>query len=253
MPVSAAGTRIDAPPSVPVAAATIPAATAAALPPLEPPGERVGSCGFAVRPNVALSVNVPHSASSGRFVLPTTIAPASRRRRTIGASSAARLRVAAVPKVVTSPATSVSSLTAIGTPRRGPSARPPPASASARSARTIRKAFSAGSRRSIAARHASTSSRGLASPERTRAAEAATPGTRIQGPVQGRPPVVGTAISGKVNVMDPTSYTSPCRDRPLGLLGGNHRRPRPDALCPECGDRVTIGSRLCRHCRYSFQ
>jgi hypothetical protein len=27
----------------------------------------------------------------------------------------------------------------------------------------------------------------------------------------------------------------------------------PTRLCPECGDRVSIGSRLCRHCRYKFQ
>lgn len=27
----------------------------------------------------------------------------------------------------------------------------------------------------------------------------------------------------------------------------------PTRSCPQCGDRVTIGSRLCRHCRYKFQ
>jgi hypothetical protein len=42
--------RTEPPPSVPIAAAARPAATAAALPPLEPPGERFGSCGLRVAP-----------------------------------------------------------------------------------------------------------------------------------------------------------------------------------------------------------
>ena len=27
----------------------------------------------------------------------------------------------------------------------------------------------------------------------------------------------------------------------------------PTRTCPECGDRVSIGARLCRACRYRFQ
>ncbi len=27
----------------------------------------------------------------------------------------------------------------------------------------------------------------------------------------------------------------------------------PTRSCPECGDRVSIGARLCRACRYRFQ
>ncbi len=45
-PQAEAGMRIEPPPSLAWAAATRPAATAAAEPPLEPPGERVGSQGF---------------------------------------------------------------------------------------------------------------------------------------------------------------------------------------------------------------
>ena len=45
-PHSAAGTRIDARVSVPSDASPIPVATAIALPPLDPPGIRVGSCGL---------------------------------------------------------------------------------------------------------------------------------------------------------------------------------------------------------------
>jgi hypothetical protein len=54
IPQSAAGTRMDPPVSVPSAAGASRAATAAALPPLEPPGMRVGSYGLHAGPNAAL-------------------------------------------------------------------------------------------------------------------------------------------------------------------------------------------------------
>ena len=74
--------RIEPAPSEAEAIATSPAATAAALPPLEPPGLRCGFHGLRETPQVADSVK-PQIASSGRWVMPMTIAPASRRRRTI--------------------------------------------------------------------------------------------------------------------------------------------------------------------------
>ena len=49
--------RIDPAPSEPSAAPTRPAATAAAEPPLEPPGERSRSQGLRVIPKVGDSVN----------------------------------------------------------------------------------------------------------------------------------------------------------------------------------------------------
>src|SRR5205823_10735693 len=88
-PHSAAGWRIDPPVSDPNEAGTMPEATAAALPPLEPPGTREGSCGLRVGPNAEFSVDEP-MANSSRFVLPTTIAPASRSRDTIVASYGGR-------------------------------------------------------------------------------------------------------------------------------------------------------------------
>src|ERR1019366_1581396 len=88
IPVHAAGTRIDPAPSLPTAAPTSPAATAAALPPLEPPGGKRGSHGLRVFPHVGVSVN-GHWVNSGTFVLPITIAPAARSRRTISASARA--------------------------------------------------------------------------------------------------------------------------------------------------------------------
>ena len=52
-PQAEAGMRIDPPPSLPCASGSIPDATAAALPPLDPPGVRVRSHGLRVGPRVA--------------------------------------------------------------------------------------------------------------------------------------------------------------------------------------------------------
>ena len=49
MPQAAAGMRIDPPVSVPTVPSDMPDATAAAEPPLDPPGDRDGSCGIADR------------------------------------------------------------------------------------------------------------------------------------------------------------------------------------------------------------
>ena len=135
--------RIEPAPSVAWAMAARPAATAAALPPLEPPHVRSRSHGLRVTPQLGDSV-LPVMASSGRFVLPMITAPATRSRRTSSASSVAGAPCAAVPWVDTSPATSVVSLMATGTPSSGRSSPPArrrsawSASVSARSAITVR-------------------------------------------------------------------------------------------------------------------
>ena len=59
----------------------MPAATAAAAPPLEPPGVRPRSHGFRVGPNRRGSV-VGRIPISGIEVLPTITKPAARSRRT---------------------------------------------------------------------------------------------------------------------------------------------------------------------------
>ena len=61
--------RVEPPPSVAWASGTMPAATAVAEPPEEPPGVRVGSHGLRVGPKRAVSVTgrMPHS---GRVVDP---------------------------------------------------------------------------------------------------------------------------------------------------------------------------------------
>ncbi len=63
----------------------MPAATAAALPPDEPPGTRPMSQGLRVGPKAEFSVEEP-MANSSRLVLPIATAPASRSRLTTVAS-----------------------------------------------------------------------------------------------------------------------------------------------------------------------
>jgi hypothetical protein len=87
-PQLAAGIRIEPAPSDALAPGQRPAATAAALPPLEPPTLRSVFQGLRVMPKAGPSVS-PMIASSGQFVLPTITAPAARSRRTSSLSSTA--------------------------------------------------------------------------------------------------------------------------------------------------------------------
>ncbi len=73
--------RTEPPPSVPMPIGPSPAATAAAAPPLEPPGVRVRSHGLRVTPNIGLSVTAL-KPNSERLVLPRMIAPAALSRPT---------------------------------------------------------------------------------------------------------------------------------------------------------------------------
>jgi hypothetical protein len=81
IPQSAAGWRIEPPVSVPIAQGAVPAATAAAEPPDDPPGTRSGSHGLRTGPKPEFSVEEP-IANSSWLVLPSTGAPASRSRVT---------------------------------------------------------------------------------------------------------------------------------------------------------------------------
>src|SRR5215469_7185805 len=76
---------MEPPVSEPSPRAANPAATAAELPPDEPPGTRVRSCGLRVGPNAEFSVEEP-MANSSRLVLPTNTAPAAASRDTTVAS-----------------------------------------------------------------------------------------------------------------------------------------------------------------------
>ena len=70
MPQSAAGWRMEPPVSLPRAQSASPAATAAAEPPLEPPGTVARSQGLCVVWNAEFSVEEP-MANSSRLVLPS--------------------------------------------------------------------------------------------------------------------------------------------------------------------------------------
>src|SRR5437867_10743729 len=86
-PLNDAGMRVEPPPSLAVANGTTPAATAAADPPLDPPGVRSGFHGLRVVPHALLRVYwmLPNS---GAAVFPTGTAPAARSRATWMESSA---------------------------------------------------------------------------------------------------------------------------------------------------------------------
>src|ERR1700737_2686643 len=85
-PVKEPGIRVDPPPSLAVAMGTRPAATAAAEPPLDPPGVRSRFHGLRVTPSARDAVNAT-APNSGAAVLPTGTAPAARRRATWGESA----------------------------------------------------------------------------------------------------------------------------------------------------------------------
>src|SRR5437899_9395412 len=123
-PQKLAGMRIEPAPSEPSASGPNPAATAAAPPPVDPPGVRVRSQGLRDSPNNGLSVE-PRQANSGRLVRPTKIAPAARRPATLGASSVGTNSASRrEPDVVRSPAVHRVSLIETGTPWSGPSGLP---------------------------------------------------------------------------------------------------------------------------------
>src|SRR3984957_2473696 len=107
-----AGMRTEPAPSEPRLAGTMCAATAAAEPPLEPPGVCPRLQGLRVTPKAVPSVN-GYRPISGVLVLPTITAPAARRRRTTSQSSALAAKAPEQPKEVGCPARSTSSLIAI--------------------------------------------------------------------------------------------------------------------------------------------
>ena len=86
LPQNAAGMRTDPAPSVPTLRGPSPAATAAAVPPDDPPGVFDVSHGLRVMP-VSNELVSPLQPNSGVVVLPTNTAPASRSRAVTGAST----------------------------------------------------------------------------------------------------------------------------------------------------------------------
>src|ERR1700704_2318512 len=130
MPHSAAGWRIEPPVSVPIAHGARPAATAAALPPEEPPGTRLRSQGFSTGPKPEFSLDEP-IANSSWFVLPSSGAPASASLRTTVAVYGGRYPSRIFdPACEGTPSVQKRSLTPSGTPPSGPCPSPPDRGAS---------------------------------------------------------------------------------------------------------------------------
>src|SRR6267142_4229210 len=114
MPQYDAGRTVEPPVWLPRARGTIPAATAAAEPLEEPPGEYAGSCGLRVLPEAP-------QANSVVTVLPMMTAPAARSCVTTAASrDGVRPACSGEPFSVGMSPVSMMSLIPIGTPWSGP-------------------------------------------------------------------------------------------------------------------------------------
>ncbi len=178
LPQKAAGMRTLPAPSVPMLSWPRPAAIAAAVPPEDPPGVRVGSQGLRLMPVSGELVSALHP-NSGVVVLPNIAAPASRRRATDGASASHGWSglIARLPRRVGQPLVHRMSLMVVGTPSTAPTGDPSRrwatqrsslARAAARpaSASTRMKALMSGSTRSTRSSVCCIASTGEASPVR---------------------------------------------------------------------------------------
>src|SRR5262249_48212569 len=122
-PQMEAGCRMDPPVSDPRASGVIPAATATADPPLDPPGIRSSAHGFRVTPNAEFSVDDP-MANSSQLVLPTMTAPAaSRCATTVASKGGTNFSRILDDAVVRTPRVQRLSFKATGTPASGNVAR----------------------------------------------------------------------------------------------------------------------------------
>ena len=119
-PQNAAGWRIEPPVSDPKDVVDIPARTATAEPPLDPPGTRSSSCGSFTRPYAEFSVEEPIANSSILF-LPIMTASALRKRWTTLASyNETKFSRILDPHVTRSSFTQIRSLIDTTIPANGP-------------------------------------------------------------------------------------------------------------------------------------
>ena len=125
MPQNAAGMRTLPAPSVPTEMGPMPAATALAVPPDEPPEVLLGFQGFRVIP-VSGELVSPLQPNSGVVVLPISTAPASRSRAAAGASTSHGCCGSTVrlPRKVGIPRVRIRSLIEAGTPSSAPQGSP---------------------------------------------------------------------------------------------------------------------------------
>ena len=174
MPQNAAGMRTLPAPSVPTESGPMPEATAAAVPPDDPPGVLAGFHGLRVMP-VSGELVSALQPNSGVVVLPRITAPASRRRAVAGASTSHGPAGSTVrePRSVGQPAARMRSFADTGTPSSAPHGAPrcqraslARAAASASSGARWQKALRTGFKRSMRSSTALAASTGEASPER---------------------------------------------------------------------------------------
>src|SRR5579862_9536703 len=110
---------MDPPVSEPKVNTAMSAATAAAEPPLEPPGTRVRSRGLCTGRHAEFSFDDP-IANSSQFIFPTTTAPAASRRATaVQSYGGTKLPRILEPAVVFTPRVTITSLMPTGTPASG--------------------------------------------------------------------------------------------------------------------------------------
>jgi hypothetical protein len=168
-----AGILVDPAPSVACAIGTMPAATAAADPPLDPPGEWVWRHGLRAGPQ-ARGSETGRLPNSEQFVRPAMTRPAARKRETSVVSAAdgidASFRRLFPPASGAPSYAAIRSLRRNGTPRNTPAGRSPEAVARARSNHFITTALRPGSSSSIRSIAASSSSHALTCPDLTNAA-----------------------------------------------------------------------------------
>ena len=225
-PQQAAGIRIEPPPSLAWAIGTIPAATAAADPPDEPPVVRDWSHGLRVAPKRRVSVvgRMPHS---GSVVVPTMMKPAAlRRATTLWSYGARKSPMNSAAKVSRLPLTARLFLMAIGTPANGRGSPAPTlsASASASSAKTSTNALSVGLSSAMRSSEVCTSSRAESWPERTSAASSWTGRKRRSAPaaVDMEPTITGSGADAHLspgrNHMTSYHGVMPDRDLPEDLV-----------------------------------
>ncbi len=127
------------------------APTAAASPPLDPPGESRWSRGFRVSPKRRFPVWIA-SPNSGQFAFPRRTAPAALRRSTaVEPQGDAKSRKIRLPAVARTSRVAMRSLTVNGTPASGPGSTPRAVASSidlacsiARSSRRVTIAFKIG-------------------------------------------------------------------------------------------------------------
>ena len=199
----AAGQRIEPPVSVPSAPAARPAATATALPPLEPPVDSAGPSGF-----TAGGVSSRHASGDVR-VEPSTSAPAWRSRATHAASASGVRTGGPIPNPVGRPATSTTSLTTTVTPASSPGSPPARATPSTRAASRSTPGASTAVRQCQRASSSATRSRAArarsaaaSSPEATQTAVARTPAVSaaidVPRGVEGRAGGVASAVELRI-------------------------------------------------------